>query len=240
MDFVGPGGGGGSADNQEDIKQWRAALDKTGHPVWLELSNMLAISAVSTWKKYSNGWRIGNDVECYCTTLTNWAHVVRNINAMPPWVSYGGPGGWNDLDSLEIGNGDKDGLTADERQTYFSFWAINASPLFVGADASSLDAGDVKILTNSEVIAVNQAGVPAKPLSGNNVYYAKLPDGSINVGLFNFNTGTASASVKFSDVGGGASMKVRDLVAKMDLGSMSGSFSASLPAHGSRLIKLTL
>ncbi len=239
LDFVGPGGGGGNADNQDDIKQWRAALDKTGHQVWLELSNMLAISAVNTWKTYSNGWRIGNDVECYCDTLTNWAHVVRNINAMPPWVSYGGPGGWNDLDSLEIGNGDKNGLSLDERQTYFSFWAINASPLFLGSDASNLDAADLKILTNPEVIAVNQAAVPAKPLTGNNVYYAKLPDGTINVGLFNFGSGAASASVKFSDVGGAASMKVRDLVAKSDLGSMSGSFSATLPSHGSRLIKLT-
>jgi len=200
---------------------------------------MLAISAVATWQKYSNGWRIGNDVECYCATLTNWAHVVRNINAMPPWVSYGGPGGWNDLDSLEIGNGDKDGLTLDERRTYFSFWAINASPLFLGADASSLDAADLALSTNPEVIAVDQAAVPAKPLAGNKVYYAKLPDGGINVGLFNFGDAAANVSVKFGDVGGVAAMKVRDLWAKSDLGSMSSSFSAALPRHGSRLIKLT-
>ena len=68
MDFVGPGGGGGTADNQDDIKQWRMALDKSGRQVWLELSNMLNISAVATWKMYSNGWRVANDVECYCST----------------------------------------------------------------------------------------------------------------------------------------------------------------------------
>jgi hypothetical protein len=129
MDFVGPGGGGGVADDRTDIEQWRAALDKTGRPMWLELSNKLAISAIATWRAYSNGWRIQTDVECYCTTLTNWAHVLRNITSVAPWVPYAGPGGWNDLDSMEIGNGAHDGTTADERQTMFSFWCLSAARL---------------------------------------------------------------------------------------------------------------
>ncbi|HVY37570.1 MAG TPA: glycoside hydrolase family 27 protein [Polyangia bacterium] len=242
MDFVGPGGGGGSADNREDIKQWRLALDKSGRQIWLELSNMLDISAATTWKAYSNGWRVANDVECYCTTLTNWAHVIRVINAVAPWVSYAGPGGWNDLDSLEIGNGSSDGISADERQTVFSFWSISAAPLYLGASLSNLDAADLAILTNSEVIAVDQAGVPAKLVStgGNQqVWYAKRPDGTFAVGLFNFDSGSAQVTARWSDLGAPSSVAVRDAVSHTDLGRMSTSFGAMLPGHGSRLLVLT-
>jgi hypothetical protein len=242
MDFVGPGGGGGSADNRDDIQQWRAALDKTGRPIWLELSNMLNISAIATWKAYSNGWRVANDVECYCATLTNWAHVVRVINAVPPFVPYAGPGGWNDLDSLEIGNGSSDGITADERQTMFSFWALSAAPLYLGADVTKLDAADLKILTNAEVIAVDQAATPGKPVSTSSnqqVWFAKQTDGSIVVGLFNFDTGATQVTAKLSDVDAASSVAVRDLVSQTDLGRVTTSFGASLPGHGSRLVKLT-
>ena len=242
MDFVGPGGGGASANNQDDIQQWRAALDKTGRAIWLELSNMLNISAIDTWKAYSNGWRIANDVECYCATLTNWAHVVRVINALPPFASYAGPGHWNDLDSLEIGAGGGDGITATERQTTFSFWAISAAPLYIGADIGALDQADLAILTNADVIAVDQAGVPAKAVStasNQQVWYAKLPDSGIAVGLFNFDTSSVAVTARFSDVGASASMTVRDLVRQTDLGKMSTSFSATLAGHASRLLKLT-
>jgi alpha-galactosidase len=242
MDFVGPGGGGGSADNQDDIEQWRAALDKTGRPIWLNLSNKLSLSAISTWQTYSNAWRVENDVECYCSTDTNWDHVVREINGLPQFAQYAGPGHWNDLDSLMIGNGSFDGITTDERQTMFSFWAIGTSPLIIGSDITKLDAGDLAILTNSEVIAVNQAAVPAKAVSTAataQVWYSKQKDGSIVVGLFNFGATSTQVSAKFSDVGASASMSVRDLVTHMDLGSMSGSFNATLPTHASRLLKFS-
>ena len=69
--------------SQDDIMQWRAALNDTGRQIWLNLSNKLSLTAISTWQHYSNAWRIENDVECYCSTDTNWAHVVREINGLP-------------------------------------------------------------------------------------------------------------------------------------------------------------
>jgi hypothetical protein len=242
MDFVGPGGGGGSADNQDDIVQWRAALDKTGRQIWLNLSNKLSISAISTWQHYSNAWRVENDVECYCATDSNWAHVVREINGLPPFAMYGGPGHWNDLDSLMIGNGSFDGITADERQTMFSFWALATSPLIIGADLTKLDAADLTILTNSEVIAVNQAAVAPQVVStatNQQAWYSKQRDGSIVVGLFNFDSGAAQVSASFSAIGAASSMQVRDLVTHTDLGKSTGSFSATLATHASRLLRLT-
>jgi hypothetical protein len=242
MDFVGPGGGGGNSDNQDDIVQWRAALNKTGRPIWLNLSNKLNISAISTWQKYSNAWRVENDVECYCNTNTNWAHAVREINGLPPFINYGGPGHWNDLDSLMIGNGSFDGITADERQTMFSFWAIATSPLIIGADITNLDAADLAILTNTEVIAVNQAAVAPKVVSAatnQQIWYSKQADGSIVVGLFNLDAGSVQVSADFSAVGAASSMSIRDLVTHTDLGRSTTRFAATLPAHASRLLRLT-
>jgi hypothetical protein len=242
FDFVGPGGGGGNADNQDDVKQWRAALDKTGRQIWLNLSNKLNISAIATWQGYSNAWRVENDVECYCSTDTDWAHVVREINGLPPFAQYGGPGHWNDLDSLMIGNGSFDGISAVERQTMFSFWAIATSPMIIGADITKLDAADLAILTNSEVIAVNQAAVAPKAVStstNQQVWYSKQSDGSIVVGLFNFDSSSAQVTASFSAVGGASSMSVRDLVTHSDLGKSTSSFSATLSSHASRLLRLS-
>ena len=242
MDFVGPGGGGGNANNQDDIMQWRAALDATGRPIELNLSNFLSVSAIDTWQKYSNSWRVENDVECYCSTDTNWAHVIREITGVYPFVNYSGPGHWNDLDSLMIGEGAFDGITTDERQTQMSFWSIVCSPLIVGSDLTKLDAGDYAILTNAEIIAVDQAGIPAKPVStasNQQVWYSKQTDGSIVVGLFNFDATSTPVTVKFSDVGAGGTMSVHDMVTHTDLGSSSGSFSATLATHASRMLRLT-
>jgi alpha-galactosidase len=242
MDFVGPGGGGGSADNQEDIKQWRAALDKTGRQIWLELSNQLDIAAIATWKGYSNGWRIASDIEVYSGKRTDWAHLKREMTALPPFVQHAGPGHWNDMDSTEIGNGDTDGISATERQTQFSYWAINCAPIYLGTDPTSFDADDLKILQNKEVIAVHQAGVPAKPVSTATtaqVWYSNQADGSVVVGLFNLGDGAAMVSAAFSAIGAGSTMKVRDLVSQTDLGASTTSYGASVPAHGSRLLRLT-
>jgi alpha-galactosidase len=246
MDFVGPGGGGGSANNQPDIMQWRAALDNTtattGRQVWLNLSNKLNISAIATWQKYSNAWRVENDVECYCSTDTNWEHVVREINGVVPFQSYSGPGHWNDLDSLMIAQGSFDGITTDERQTMFSFWSIVCSPLIIGADLTQLDSGDEAILTNTEIIAVDQAGIPAKAVSTSSnqqVWYSKQADGSIVVGLFNLDATSAKVTATFSVVGAGNTMNVRDLVTHTALGSSTGSFSATLATHASRMLRLT-
>ncbi len=124
----------------------------------------------------------------------------------------------------------------------FSFWAISAAPLYLGAPLANLDAADLALVTNSEVIAVDQSGVAGRAVSTSStaqVWYSKNADGTLNVGLFNFGDGAAQVSVKWSDVGAASSVKVRDAVSHTDLGVMAASFSAQLPAHGSRLLKLT-
>jgi alpha-galactosidase len=80
MDFVGPGGGVIPADNQVDIKHWHRAISRTGRFMHLELSNSLTFANAATWERYSNGWRIEGDIECYshCTGLTNFTVRVES------------------------------------------------------------------------------------------------------------------------------------------------------------------
>jgi hypothetical protein len=244
MDFVGPGGGNVKADTREDIKQWHQAIQKTGRPIWLELSNSLSIANIETWKAYSNGWRIENDIENYGKDgkLTRWAKVAVRFHDAPKWAAYAGPGGWNDLDSVEIGNGDKDGLTPDERQTVMTLWAISCSPLILGSDLTKLDDGDLAILTNAEVLAVVQLPVIATPLSQNEkqqVWHAKNPDGSFTVALFNLGDADARVSAMWSDLGLSGAAAVRDLWGRRDLGKFDNGYQSTLASHACRLLRVT-
>ena len=243
MDFVGPGGGNKKADTREEIKEWHDAILKTGRPMWMELSNSLNIGDIATWKAASNGWRIENDVESYGKDgkLTRWAKVVLRFKDSPKWASLAGPGGWNDLDSLEIGNGDSDGLKPDERKAVLTLWAISCSPLILGSDLTKLDDGDLALLTNAELIAVDQAGQIASPLSQQTpqqVWRVKNPDGSCTVALFNLGEAEAKVSVAWSDLGltGGAS--VRDLWQHSDLGKFDTGYDATLAPHACQLLRV--
>jgi hypothetical protein len=242
MDFVGPGGGHVQADNRDDIQNWREALDHTGRPIWLELSNSLSLMYASFWKTYANGWRITGDIENYHGTgLTIWTRVSTRFTAAPAWAQFAGPGAWMDFDSLELGAGAGDGLTPDERQTTMTLWAISCVPLFVGADLTTLDPGDLMLLTNAEVLAIDQAGHVATPVSqanGQQVWRVANGDGSYTVALFNLDAVQASVTVQWSDLGLSGAAQVHDAWTHTDVGSLTGSFSAMLPSHGSRLLTI--
>ncbi|HJP79085.1 MAG TPA: glycoside hydrolase family 27 protein [Pseudonocardiaceae bacterium] len=245
MDFVGPGGGRIPADNRADIQAWHNAIQHSRRAIHLELSNSLSFANASTWAQYSNGWRIEGDVECYshCTGLTNWAlRVVKRFTDVPQWIPFAGPGHWNDLDSLEVGNGaTTDGLSADEAQSTMTLWSIESAPLLLGTNLTKLDPSDLKLLTNREVIAVDQAGHPAHPVSQSSdqqVWFAKNPDGSYTVALFNLGSASATVSATWSELGFNGSAHVRDLWAEKNLGKQANGFSATLASHASRLLRV--
>jgi hypothetical protein len=243
MDFVGPGGGRNKADSREELKEWHDAILKSGRPIWVELSNSLNIGDIETWKAVSNGWRIEGDVEAYGKNggLTRWAKVVRRFSDAPKWAAYAGPGGWNDLDSLEIGDGNGDGLTMDERKSVMTLWAISCSPLILGSDLTELDPGDLALLTNPDVLAVDQAGQVATPLSQaspQQVWRVKNPDGSFTVALFNLGDTEAKVSVAWSDLGLSGSASVRDLWQNRDLGKVETGYDTTLAAHACQLLRV--
>jgi hypothetical protein len=225
-----------------DVQAWSTALKQSGRSIYFSLSNNLDVNNVSTWQQNANGWRIDGDVECYCSTLVTWNSFSTRFNDAPRWVGDGKPGGWNDLDSLDVGNGSRDGLSNDERQTYMTLWAIESAPLSVGDDLTSLDSYGLSLLTNSEVIAVDQAGHQAHPISQaspQQVWFANNGDGTYTVALFNLGGSTATVSVNWSSLGFSGSASVRDLWSHTNLGTIANSFSATLNAHASRLLKVT-
>jgi alpha-galactosidase len=229
-----------------DIEHWSQALAQSGRTIHFELSNSLDVHNGALWRQYANGWRIDGDVECYCSStsypLTDWNNVAARFTDAPAWTGYAGSGGWNDLDSLELGNGSNDGLTQDERQTQMSLWAISAAPLVLGTDLTNLDSYDLSLLTNDEVIAVDQAGHPAHPVdrtTTQQVWVAPNGDGSYTVGLFNLSGSAATVTANWTDVGFSGSADARDLWSHTDLGTLSNSFSATLNPHASRLLRVT-
>ncbi|MGC5771273.1 S-layer homology domain-containing protein [Paenibacillus pabuli] len=245
FDSVTPGSGINnlSRDARGDVEAWSKALDRNN--IWFELSWALDHNYVDFWKKYANGWRIDWDVEAYDSTkgLTEWSSISRLFPIAAIWWRDAGPGGWNDFDSLNVGNGSMDGLTKDERKTATTFWAISSAPLYTGNDLTRLDSFGLELLTNDEVIAVNQAGRPAHPVSMDTkqqVWYANNGDGTYNVALFNLGNRSAEVKVKWSDIGLEGPASVRDLWSHSELGNFNQEFSGGvLEPHASRMLKVT-
>ncbi|MGH3381834.1 MAG: glycoside hydrolase family 27 protein, partial [Actinoallomurus sp.] len=242
LDGVGPGSSksGDNYDNVADVSAWQQAIAATGRPIHLELSWSLDIGHAADWKRYANGWRIDTDVECYCDTLVTWNNSVKaRWDDAPAWSHKAGPGGWNDLDSLDVGNGEMDGLTKAERQSYMTLWAISKSPLYTGDDLTKLDAYGVSLLTNREVIAVdrNDAPVarPVTPAGDQQVWAARNPDGTSTVALFNLAGSPAAVTAHWASLGFDGNASVRDLWNKENLGTYQHEITEALPAHGSRL-----
>ena len=225
-----------------DVQAWSTALRKTGRPIHLELSNSLAIGSAATWKQYSNGWRTGGDVECYCGPggasypLTDWSHVSSRFNQVANWAPYGGPGGFNDYDSIEVGNGGNDGLSLTERKTQMSLWALAASPFILGTDLTNLDPTDLALLKNTDVLAVDQDGIDATRIAnanGQQIFTKKEPNGDAIVGLFNTSGTPQLISTSASTLGmaPGTDYLVKDLWSHEST-ETTGAISATVPSHG--------
>jgi hypothetical protein len=245
FDSVTPGSGVSdlSLDARDDVAAWSSALK--AHNIWFELSWALDPKYADLWRSKANGWRIEWDVECYCANdaLTKWDNIARLFPDLVTWWRNGGNGGWNDLDSLDVGNGTMDGLTRDERQTAMTLWAISAAPIYLGNDLTNLDSYGLSLLTNPEVIAVDQAGTPARPVSTTTqqpVWYALNADGSYTVALFNLGRTEKDITANWSDLGLTGAATVRDLWTHKDLGRFQTGFTAAVvPIHGVRLLKVT-
>ncbi|KAB8139693.1 carbohydrate-binding protein [Chloroflexia bacterium SDU3-3] len=232
-------------DNIGDVQAWHTAIGQSGRSYPMGLSWWLDVRNAATWKANASQARIDNDVECYCgTNLTVWSKALDRWQHAPQWASYVDATWKNDLDSMNVGNGTTapvDGITQDERRSVMTLWAISAAPMYVGDDLSKLDSFGLSLLTNTEVIAQNQAGKPARPVSqasSQQVWWVQNADGTRTVALFNLGSAAANVTANFADFGLSGSQLVRDMWSKTDLGTANGSWSAQVPSHGVRLIKL--
>ncbi len=232
-----------SIDNRADVAAWSKAIAVSGRPIWLTISWALDQDYLSVWQQYANARRIDQDVECEggCATLTDWPRIYERFRDLPGWENASGPEvGWNDLDTLDIGDGSTDGLTNEEKRSALSLWALVNAPIYLGGDLTKIDDFGKKLVTNDEVLAVSQTRKPAKQvLDGDlEVWVSDLGNGIYNVGVFNMNAVVTHALIPWSLLGFANAIGVRDLWTRRELGPAVGGFSTTLEAHGSRLLQI--
>jgi hypothetical protein len=105
--------------NRAEVEAWSKAIAQSGRPIWLTVSWDLDEDYLSTWQQFANARRIEGDVECEgnCSTITNWSMTSQRFYDLVGWQNASGAAvGWNDLDSLEVGNGNTSGLSEVEQQ----------------------------------------------------------------------------------------------------------------------------
>jgi alpha-galactosidase len=233
-----------SINNLPDVAAWSKAIASSGRPIWLTVSWALDADYLETWQQYSNARRIEDDVECEgrCGTLTDWDRIYQRFRDLPAWQNATSPTlGWNDLDSLDIGDGNIDGLTPVEKQTAVSIWAMANAPMYLGGDLTKIDSVGKRLVSNDEVIAIQQSGKPAKQVLGGEqpVWASNLGNNSYYVGLFNLNATPAVIRFPWNLLGKAGALRVRDLWNHADLGSSGRVFSTTIQGHGSVLLKIT-
>jgi alpha-galactosidase len=232
-----------SIDNRADVAAWAKAIAESGRPMWFTISWALDQGYLSTWQQYANARRIDGDVDCEgnCSTITDWAMASWRFYNLVGWENAAGPAvGWNDLDSLEVMNNTTSGLSYEERQSVTTLWAMANAPMYLGGDLTTLDNFGKQILSNDEVLAVNQSGHPAtEALAGDTpVWISDLGDGSYYVALFNLNAFPSRVVVPWNSLGFANAARVRDLWNHFELGRYDRGFSTTLLGHGVRLLKV--
>ena len=195
------------------------------------------------WMRYSNCWRTTGDIR------DTWESISSIGFSQDRWLPFNRPGHWADPDMLVIGMvgwGPKlhyTQLTADEQYTHISLWSLLAAPLLIGCDMAQMDDYTRSLLTNDEVIDVNQdpLGLQAVPVwqQGDQVIYAKhLEDGSMAVGLFNRGWQTVKMNFTLRMLGLRGRQTVRDLWRQKDLTECTDKFETAVAPHGVVLVRV--
>jgi len=224
-------------DPRAEFARLGAALRASGRPMVFSICEWGERRPWEWAPAVGHMWRTGYDIQ------DRWEAVLRNADVTGRHAEAAGPGGWNDPDMLEVGNG---GMTAEEYRSHFSLWAIMAAPLIAGNDIRTMPDSIREILVNREVIAVDQDSLgaqgwlAAQPRPDLQVWVKPLRDGSRAVALFNRTEAAAEIGVEWTAIGlapGQAS--VRDLWAHADRGRFRDRYSATVPSHGVVMVRIT-
>jgi alpha-galactosidase len=232
----------GTENAQAAYSTMRDALRAADRPIVFSLCEWGSNKPWLWARDVGNFWRTTGDIaDCWnCKKdQLSWTQI---LDLQVGLESYAGPGHWNDPDMLEVGNG---GMTAIEYRSHFSLWCLLAAPLMAGKDLKSMSVEIKEILTNKEVIAVDQdpLGMEGRRVRKNGdseVWAKQMKDGSRAVVLLNRGASDAEISVSWEDLGYPAhlSAAVRDLWAKRDLGKSTGTFSARVPSHAVVMLRV--
>jgi len=233
--------------HQSEIEAIRKAIDRTGRPIVFSTSpGATPLSAGDHVSTHANMWRISDDF------WDNWPLLFAQFDRLRDWTPYRAPGHFPDADMLPIGvlqmGKNKTHFTHDEQSTLLTLWSIARSPLILGADLTKLDDFTLALITNDEVIAVDQASTHNRELfhrDGFYVWVADVPD-STDKYLAIFNTRdqpaggietSAAMPVKLSELGFAGVCNIRNLWMHQDLGPVTNEFAPAINFHGTGLYR---
>ena len=230
-----------------ETKAMYQALRATHRDIILSLSNnhvknlFPIIGDVSPW---AQSWRTTTDIN------DNWKRVAFDIGfAQDEWAPFARPGHFNDADMLVVGQVGWFGplrptkLTPDEQYTHISLWCLLSAPLLLGCDLEKLDDFTLGLLSNDEVLEIDQdtLGKQAVQVGGEGdlkVYAKPMDDGSIAVGLFNTGATKTTVTANWSDLKISGKQRVRDLWRQIDLGIFSDKYETTVASHGVVLVRI--
>ncbi|QHG89078.1 MULTISPECIES: glycoside hydrolase family 27 protein [Xanthomonas] len=223
-----------SADTRRRAyQQMGQALRATGRPMVYSLCQY-GRDSVGRWGREVGGhlWRTTGDIEDHYASM---ARIGFDSNGNP---DDAGPGGWNDPDMLEIGNG---GMQEEEYRTHMSLWALSAAPLLLGNDLRAMSPATLRLLRNQDVLAIDQdplgrQGRAVRKADGIELWSKSLADGRVALGVFNRGTQARDVTFTPADAGLAHIAQVRDLWRGRRLGPSTRSVRVA--AHGVVLLAL--
>lgn len=226
--------------NRPEIEAVRKAIDKTGRPIILSLSpGETALEGASHVAAHANMWRISDDFWDSWPALKEQFVRLRNWWRLPHV-----DGAWPDADMLPLGLLDlgkrKTNFTPQEQKTLMTLWSIARSPLIMGGDLRALDAATEALITNDEVLSVNQKSSHNHELftdGGIVVWRAYAADGAPVIAMFNTGDVPMVANLPSSAHGISGQVRVRDLWAHSEI--HTDQFSVTLPVHGAGLYRFS-
>jgi hypothetical protein len=232
----------------DEIRMLSTALQKTGRSIVLSLSPGAApLDKVDEMRKYAHMWRISDDIwDLWHSSVPYPQGLGDQFANVAKWAGLAQPGHWPDADMLPFGYlGPAPGwgsprqtrLSYNEERTFMTLWCIFRSPLMVGGRIASADEWTLSLLTNPEVLAVDQHSSDSRPVISTDkvVIWRSKSEHGYYVAAFNISDSTQKLNYKWSELGiDGASYRVRDLWQRKDLGA-ADSLTVELPSHASVL-----
>jgi alpha-galactosidase len=233
------------------------ALRRTGRDIVFSLSCAAPFAHAADWARLANCWRTTGDIgDAWGQPTEPWKHGIAEIAfSQDRWAPYAGSGHWNDPDMLEVGyvgggpNLHLTHLTPDEQYTHLTMWCLLSAPLLIGCDLERLDPFTLSLLTNDEVLALDQdaLGKPAVRVASVgpvDVYRKELEDGSRALGFFNHDTEPQTIEFNtLNTLGFKSRQRVRDLWRQTNLPDIADpsrdALKTTIPGHGAQLYKLT-
>jgi Alpha galactosidase A/Alpha galactosidase C-terminal beta sandwich domain len=269
--------------NVPDIEAWSKAIRHSGRSMVLDTTEgSFTVKIAPQLARYSNQWEMAPDIEINgpdegrartcnappytdCSSvfpLTSYSHWSDRFNDVALWQPYGRPGGFNDYDSIEVGDGPADsGMSLDAEESQLSLWAMGSAPLILGSDltsavtnafgsSSALDPTDLRLLMNKQLIEVDQDAVDGSRIwrQGSAQVFAKLePTGDGIVALFDTSINSSAANDTISTTASAVGLptdpsgyELRNIwTGQTGATSSAGTITVSVPSEGVALYRVT-